>query len=887
MTLAMASAFFLYRTTTAAYPPLGEHLALRGVGITTVYDRNGTPLGNLPNPNSAIASPVDLGEISPFLIAATISTEDNGFWGHRGFDLRGLARAAWSNYAGNDTSGGSTITQQLVKTAYFTTDCEEVDGVTRCTAPRTIERKLKEVMVAIDTEGRYSKEQILTWYLNSISYGGRYVGVEAASQGYFEKPASELTLAEAALLAGIPSAPSRLNPRANCAPAPGTEICLLDDRGRTILDGGAKARQQHVLDLMVDHGHITREEADAAISETVFVSAGATDSRASAFIDNQVEPRLVRMCQAGLLPRVDTAIDCAEDVHTAGYRVTTTLDWELNEAARALLNEHLAAGKAAGCECYNGAVVTIEPASGQVIVYVPNLDPTWVSDRRVAGNIDQLTEIQQPGSAFKPAVYLAWMDGLNKTPMSSLWDTNPMPLIDKPAKPEDQVTITNPGRSSSSQGLITARAALGGSQNVPAFRAAQEAGVENVIAMAKALGITTLEQGFDPSFRDHESVIYGPAIATGGANIRPIDLAYMNATIANMGVMVGVPTYASTLEPQNAMSAGNASGNRLERALEQRTAFLDGYTRLPGTRSLDPVVILRVEASDGRVVYDHGNDLQKREVVNPGSVWMLHSIMSDCTARFLIWSCGSSNTDLSLDFFLDGVKIPGGVKTGTQQGARAEDTLATWMTGYSRYAASVVWLGNADKSPVRDGPAANYASANATVRLFKNWMGAYHARFRGAGIFSVPAGFEDLQPANVKLGPFQTATTERGRGGGCYSQLPGWQRTDIEYPGDCVRKACVPLPEFKRDLAITLARSRGIPACGVALPPTPTPAPSVVPPPAATGTVTAPTARPGPGTGNNPPGQGQTPPPEKPRDPKEPKNPKEPKDPKEPGEGQQ
>ncbi len=861
----LGTAVAFYRDTAGQYPPLAQQLNIRGEGLTVVLDRDGEPLGTLTNPNSAIANPVPLNGISPYLVSATISTEDNGFWGHGGVDLGGIVRAAWSNYVTKDDStGGSTITQQLVKTAYFTTDCEQVNGVTECSAPRTIDRKLKEMVLATEAEDQYSKEQILSWYLNSISYAGRYVGAEAAAEGYFNKPASALTLAEAAVLAGLPSAPTRYNPRTNCVPDDSGEACALDAQGRSMLAGEAKARQEHVLDLMAAHGHITREEAAAASAETVFVWPDINANRAAAFIDDQVEPRLVRMCEAGMLPRLQGAKDCVESVHTAGYKVTSTLSWALNQRATATLNEQLAAGLAAGCDCHNGSIVTIEPQSGQVLVYVPNLDPTWVSDPRVAGNIDQAVDIHQPGSSFKPAVYLSWMDALNKTPMSSIWDTNPINLIDKPKTPDEQVTIQNPGKGGS-QGLISARAALGGSQNVPAFRAATETGVDNVISMAKALGITTLEQGFDPTFRYHPGVIYGPAIATGGANVRVIDMAYMDSTIANMGVMVGVPTLARTFDPKDAISVSTAEGDTLDKALAQRDAFSHGHIRLPGTRKLDPVVVLKVEAPDGTVLYEHGADLQKTPVVNAGSVWMVHSIMSDCTARFLIWTCGSSNNDLSLDFFMDGVKIPGGVKTGTQQGATAKDTLETWMTGYSRYGATAVWVGNANKQPVKDGPEGNYASANATVRLFKNWMGSYHSYLRDQGVFVTPAGFEELQPENVKFGAFQSATTERGQGGGCYTRVNGWYRTDIDYlGGDCKGKACVELPAFKRDLAVALAYSRGIPACGIASArPSPTAAPEATqppstPPPAAATPAQPPRTQPvGNGNGNDPkPGNG-------------------------------
>lgn len=794
-TIAAGAVMFFYQSTTAAYLPLAEEISLRGTGITTVYDRNGEHIGVLTNPNSAITSPISLDEISPYLIEATISTEDDNYWSHKGFDVKGLTRAFWQNYVGEeeDTTGGSTITQQLVKTAYFLTECEEIDGVQSCVAPRTLDRKMKELVLSIETESQYTKEEILTWYMNSISYSGRYVGAEAAANGYFQKSAKDLTLPEAALLAGIPAAPTQYSPRLNCVTDDAGQ-CVFDEQGRTLLGGEAQVRQHYVLDLMAQRGRITPEEAAAAKAEPLYVFDGTNSQLAGAFVDGQVEPRLVRMCQAGLLPLAEGTKDCVESVHSAGYKVTSSLDWAQTQEASAMLNHSLTAGLAAGCDCHQGSIVTIEPASGQVIVYVPGIDPTWVSDPRVAGSIDQAAEIQQPGSAFKPAVYLAWFDGLAKTPMSSLWDTNPLKLVDRPSHPDEEVTIFNPGRgAATSHGLITARTALGGSQNVPAFRAATEAGVENVINMGKALGITTLDQNFDPTFRQHSSVYYGAAIATGGANVRVIDMAYMNATIANMGVMVGVPTYATTFEVKDALSVEGSEGEAREKALKQRDAFQKGHIRLPGTRELDPVTVLRVEAADGSILYDHGNDLVKKPVVNPGSVWMLHSIMSDCTARFLIWQCGTSNDDLSLDFFVNGKLIPGGIKTGTQQGADAKSTLATWMNGYSRYAATAVWIGNANKQIVRDGPEANYASANTTVRLFKNWMGAYHGYLQDVGIFDTPAGFEEVKPENVKLAPFPSANTERGRGGGCFSPTPGWQRTDIDYAGgDCVKAGAVP-----------------------------------------------------------------------------------------------
>ncbi len=811
--LGVGSLYAVYAHYASEYTPIEEKIRERSLGLTQVYDRTGILVGALSNPNSQLLNPVPLEDISPWMVAATISTEDNGFWENPGIEPKSLARAAYENYSGGGVgsgTGGSTLTQQLVKNVYLSDQCLVVDGVRSCAAPRTLSRKFKEIAFAVELERDYSKEQILGWYFNQISYADRYVGAEAAARGYFRKPARELTLAEAAVLAGIPAAPSAYHPRLSCVrDADGN--CLADDLGRTTVAEAAKERQEHVLDLLVEHGRATLEEALAAKAEPVLVFPSTSSLLANAWIDNQVEPRLVRMCEAGLLPRLAGAADCTESVHTAGYRVTSTIDWAETQKATAMMNEFIATGLKAGCNCHNASIVTIDPGSGQVIVYAPNVDPTWVSDPRVAGHIDQANEINQPGSSFKPLVYLTWMDVLNKTPMSSLFDTSPMKLGFPFVPRGETVTITNPRPGGGGEGLITARAALGGSQNIGAFRAASEAGIDNVISYAKKMGITTLDQEFDPTFYDHEAVIYGPSIATGGANIRVVDMAYMNATIANMGAMIGVPTLAKTLEKDELRSLAGAEGDDYDLALRQKLDFSRGNLRLPDSRELDPVTVLEVRSINGDLLYTHGPDLVRKQVVNAGSVWMLNSIMSDCKARFIIWGCGASNNDLSLDSFVDGVKIPTGIKTGTQQGfTSADDTLETWMNGYSRYAATSLWIGNADNSLVRDGQRYGYASANTTVRLFKNWMGAYHKGLQDKGLVLDLSGFDGNRPANVKFTKFQSVTTEKGARGGCSQMVDAWIRTDIEYKGDCQGKNFIPLPELAKDQASSLARSRGI-----------------------------------------------------------------------------
>lgn len=834
----IGSIFAVYNSYAKDYVPIEDKLHQTNAGLTQIFDRGGPEggnhLGDLTNPDAQLLSPVTLDKISPYIIQATISTEDNSFETNPGVNIQGLLRAGFEYFAGgiDNGTGGSSITQQLIKNVYICPSVGTDDTTTaRCAlygADRTVSRKLREISYALELEKDYSKDQILQWYLNQISYADRYIGIQAAAQGYFHKDAIDLTLAESALLAGVPQAPTDYHPRLNCV-RDDKDQCIVVD-GQTTVGGAAKKRQEEVLDLMAVHGRASQADVNAAKAEVVKVYANNNDLKASAFIDDQVEPVLVRMCNAGKLPRLPSATNCLSSVHSAGWKVTTTLDYPETAKAGEMIRAGISAGLDKGCQCNNASLVTIEPTTGQIIVYVPNRDPTYTSDPKVAGDIDQAVEINQPGSSFKPAVYLNWFDTQTKNPMSTFWDTSPLTI--------EGTAITDPRPDGGNEGLITARAGLGGSQNVPAFRAAQEGGIDNVIEMAKKLGITTLDQHFDPTFYSHPDITYGASIATGGANVRVVDMAYMNATIANIGAIVGVPTYAQTVQLKDMKSTAGKTGEEYDRAFAQAQDFQRGNIRIPGTRELDPVVILKVQDASGNVIYDHAtaNDLQKKQMVNAGSVWLLQSIMTDCGARFIIWSCGSSNTDLSLDAFMsDGTKIPEGIKTGTQQGPKsAVDTLATWMNGYSRYAATALWVGNADKSLVRDGPSANYAAANTTTTLFKTWMGAYHDYLQSKGVFKTPEDFSSIRPSNVAQRTITSPTTDRVfSGGGCSQTVTAWVRTDVTYKSECesveidsrngllaseqtpsafrVTRQFVKLPSFHPELAVALAHARGIP----------------------------------------------------------------------------
>ncbi|HLB13093.1 MAG TPA: transglycosylase domain-containing protein, partial [Dehalococcoidia bacterium] len=247
MLIGTGAAFAFYRSYTKDLVAPQALIANLPSGSIRFYDHNGNLLYEDLGPLEALRNPVPLSEISPWLVRATVSTEDDGFYDNPGINIRGLLRAAYENLLPGSGdgffkgSGGSSITQQLVKNIYIPLE-ERSD--------RSITRKLREVALAIELTRQFSKDQILEWYLNQIFYGNLAYGAEAAAQRYFNKPAKELTLAEAALLAGIPKAPAHYDPTRS-----------EENRERAL------ERQHDVLDLMAKHGYVSPGEAAAATQE--------------------------------------------------------------------------------------------------------------------------------------------------------------------------------------------------------------------------------------------------------------------------------------------------------------------------------------------------------------------------------------------------------------------------------------------------------------------------------------------------------------------------------------------------------------------------------------------------------------------------------------------
>jgi membrane peptidoglycan carboxypeptidase len=592
-----------------------NQLLTQNYGPAKIYDRNGTLLYEFEDREQGLHEDLPVGKVSPWVVKATIATEDASFYSNPGINIRGLIRAGIENFFPGkgdflQGSGGSSITQQLVKNVLIPEE-DRYD--------RRVDRKVKEAVLAVEVTRRYSKDQILEWYLNQIYYGNRAYGIGAAAQRYFGVSADKLDLAQASLLAGIPQAPITYDPILNFE--------------------AAKARQAQVLDLMVRHGQATAAQAEAARAAPLTFIERITSRDIKA-------PHWVFYIQDQLLRRYGEA-----NVYRSGLRVTTTLDLELQEKGQAIIDQWVTEFEQQNCGCHNGALTAIDNNTGQILAMVGSRD---FFRKDIQGENNNVIAIKQPGSAFKPAVYLtAFMKGWS--PATIVWDV-PRKYPNPGGEPFVPV-----GPTSSYNGPVTVRQALGSSLNAPAVSAAAYAGVTAVIDTAHKLGISTLN--------DPEN--YGVSIATGGANITLLDMTYMYSTLANGGVMVGQDPNEST------------------------------------ARRLDPVSLLKVTDGRGRTLYEFKAP-KREQTVPPQYAYLVTNILSDDSARGLIYSPGIFN-------LRDG--RPLAAKTGTQQGYEVSQIRSTWNFGYVPDLAVGVWVGNADGTLVR-----NLTSASSSLRIWRDFM---------------------------------------------------------------------------------------------------------------------------------------------------------------------
>ena len=487
---------------------------------TRIYDRHGRLLYEVLDPHSGSHTPVSLEQIPAACIDATVATEDASFYQNPGVDAWAIVRALWINVQGGEIlSGGSTITQQIARNLLLLPEER---------AQISLERKIREAILAWRLARVYSKDDLLTLYLNESYYGNLAYGVEAAARTYFAKNAAELDLAECALLAGLPQSPARYNP--------------LQD------PDAARVRQKVVLNLMVKHGRISQHEADLAARETLGFASVPFPIKAPHFV----------MYVRGQIER-DFGL---EAIYTRGLQVHTTLDLDAHRMAERVVRYRLEqlADRRAGQPArnvHNAAIVVLDPATGHVLAMVGS--PNYF-DPSIDGAVNATVASRQPGSSIKPITYAAAMDPTRANPLTAatmVVDVRTA-FVTREGAPYVPRNYDYQWR-----GPVLLRQALASSYNLVAVKVLDYVGIEDVIGLARAMGITT----FDDADR------FGLALTLGGGEVRLLELTSAYAAFANGGLRV---------EPITITRVEDSDGHVLQvradrpdtRVMDERVAYL-------------------------------------------------------------------------------------------------------------------------------------------------------------------------------------------------------------------------------------------------------------------------------------------------------------------------
>lgn len=453
--------------------PPPEELAVRQATFATtkIYDRQGGLLFDIFDPHGGRRTEVPLNRISPHLINATIATEDRNFYSHPGFDPYSIARAIYYNLTeGEIVSGASTITQQLARNVLLSPEER---------AERSASRKIKEIVLAAEITRTYPRQVILEIYLNQIFYGNLAYGIEAAAETYFDKSAAELTLAEAALLAGLPQSPALYDPYTN--------------------PEAAKKRQWVVLNLMAEAGYISQADADEALEEKVYFQPLRGDFKAPHFV-TYVRQQL-------------EAWWGIEAIYHGGLKVYTTLDPRLQEIAEREAAAHIAA--LADHQATNAALVAIDPQTAEIKAMLGSVD---FFDPDIDGQVNVALSQRQPGSSIKPVTYIAAFE--------KGWTPSTL-IMDVPTEFPDGANPPYVPRNYDAKfhGPVSLRAALANSYNIPAVKALEFVGLPAMLDVAHRIGIQSLNR---PD--------YGLSLTLGGGEVTLLEMTAAYAVLANGGV---------------------------------------------------------------------------------------------------------------------------------------------------------------------------------------------------------------------------------------------------------------------------------------------------------------------------------------------------------------
>ncbi len=522
---------------------LPEHLNTPSVRIV---DRQGRLLYESISAEGGRHTVLNLDEISPYLRQATLATEDRNFYQHPGVDFVGVLRAMWINLRGGEVlAGGSTITQQIARTLLL--DTEE-------RFQNTLRRKLRESILAWQLTRRFSKNEILALYLNQTYYGGFSYGVEAAAQTYFGKPAAELDLAESALLAGLPQAPSLYNPLLN--------------------PEEAKKRQVVVLGLMEKEGLIDSEKRALAEEEPLVYAAAPYPMEAPHFV----------LWVRGQLDQL-----LSSEYRDRSLTVHTSLDLDWQRHAERAIQDHLERIRAdrggLGHNVNNAALVAIDTHTGEIRAMVGSRD-YFSTD--IDGAVNMAITPRQPGSALKPLIYAAAFDPTRETP----WTAATM-ILDVPTTFElhDGKSYTPKNYDLRFHGPVLAREALASSLNVPAVITLDEIGFETFFGLAADLGITTFSS-------PQESDL---SLALGGSEVSLLELTSAYGAFSKGGNRLD-PIGITRIETETRDSRYQATAMEGKRVLDERVAWLisdilsDNDARTPGFGSNSALQIDRPAA---------------------------------------------------------------------------------------------------------------------------------------------------------------------------------------------------------------------------------------------------------------------------------------------------
>lgn len=439
---------------------------------TKILDRDGNLLYDLYEDVNRV--PVKLSDVPIYLQQATVAVEDKGFYEHGGFDSKGFLRAAFSTVFLGRLQGGSTLTQQLVKNVLLTSE-------------RTLPRKFKELVLSIQIERRFNKDEILQMYLNEAPYGGTAWGTAAASQKYFGKATKDLNLVESAILAGLPQSPTRYSPYGT---SPEAYI----------------GRAQTVLRRMQEEGYISKEEEEEAVLALpdVEFEVQGENIKAAHFVF-YVREQLEDLLGEGALEQ-------------GGFVVTTTLDEELQESAQEIVSEEIE--KVESLHITNGAAMVIDPNNGEILAMVGSKD-FFAED--YDGQVNVVMSLRQPGSAIKPVTYAtAFNKGYTASTM----------LMDVPTKFPGGVEgeyYEPRNYDGEFRGPVQLRFALGSSLNVPAVKLLSLIGLRDMLQVAYDMGFETLEPTKENMRR------LGLSVTLGGGEVRLFDLVRSYSVFANGG----------------------------------------------------------------------------------------------------------------------------------------------------------------------------------------------------------------------------------------------------------------------------------------------------------------------------------------------------------------